>query len=662
MLPYAEKDWLMRFPHLFSPFTIKKVVIPNRIFSTGHDTDLGRHGVPTDALIAYQRGRAQGGAGLIIVQVVGVHESARYTSEVLMGTTDDCIPHFKPLFDTIKREGTRAFVQLFHPGRELLGRRNGVAQAAYSVSSTPTERFRIVPRALSLDEVYEIINGYASAARRMTEAGAEGVEIVASHGYLPAQFLSSTINMRDDEFGGSEQNRLRFLELVSEAVRKETGPDFVVGIRISSNEYDVSGFEDSETLSICRNLKDRFDYFNVIAGTSASSSGAVHIAPPMTVQNAYLAPFAQQLKQAIGKPIFVAGRINQPQEAEEIIASNSADMCGMTRAMICDPRMPSKAKAGRTEDIRACIACNQACIGHAQLGLSISCIQYPESGRELQFGVRPMVKTSKKILVVGGGPAGMKAAAVAAETGHNVTLWERSKRLGGQELLAQLLPHRSEFGGIITNLSREMELAGVDVKLGMDAMPENIATFAPDAIVVATGSNVRFPVFERGEGIDVLHAHDIIKGQGRIGRRVVVYDWLADWIGVGIAEKLAVDGCEVILAVNGVCPAASIQNYVRDAAIARLHKLGVKMLPFSRLYGADSRTVYLIHTASQEAVVLEDVDTLVTCSPNKPNDELSASIKMLGISFHLIGDALSLRTAEEAVFEGLNAAILLSAA
>ncbi len=646
----------VRFPHLFSPFVLKGITIANRILSTGHDTDLGRQGMPSDGLIAYQRARAKGGAGLIIVQVVSVHETARYTSEVLMGTTDEVIPRFKKLFDAIKAEGTRAFVQLFHPGRELLGRRNGIAQTAYAPSSSPAERFRIVPRELSTEEIHDVIAGYGATARRMAEAGADGVEIVASHGYLPAQFLSPNVNFRTDEFGGSEDNRQRFLRDVSAACRKATSDDFIIGIRISSDEYDMEGFRDDETLAVCRSLKDRFDYFNVIAGTSASASGAVHIAPPMSVKNAYLAPFARTLKQAIGKPVFVAGRINQPHEAEEIIAGGSADMCGMTRALICDPQMPAKAREGRTDDIRACIACNQACIGHAQLGLSISCIQYPESGREIEFGSRPRTTKPKDVLVVGGGPAGMKAAAVAAEIGHRVRLWEETRRLGGQAQLAQLLPHRGEFGGIITNLSREMELAGVDVRLGITATAASIVAERPEVVILATGSEARMPRFEHGEGIEVVHAHEVIAGTVKTGGRVVVYDWLADWIGVGIAEKLAAEGADVRLAVNGVCPAISIQNYVRDAAIARLHKLGVTMIPFSRLYGAESRTVYLVHTAAQEAVILDDIDTLVVCGPNRPRDDLAPAIRALGLPLHVIGDALAPRTAEEAVFEGLHAA------
>jgi 2,4-dienoyl-CoA reductase-like NADH-dependent reductase (Old Yellow Enzyme family) len=650
---------MIKFPHLFSPLQIRSVTIPNRILSTGHDTDLGRHGLPGEELIAYQRARAKGGAGLIIVQVVGVHDTARYTSEVLMGTSDDCIPHFKRLFHSIKAEGTRAFVQLFHPGRELLSRRNGVAQPAYSASWSPTERFRIVPRALAMDEVSEIVECYGATARRMAEAGADGVEVVASHGYLPAQFLSPTVNHREDKYGGSFENRLRFMRDIVASVRRQAPSELIVGTRISSNDYDADGFTDADTVSICSALGSDFDYFNVIAGTSASSSGAVHIAPPMTVENAYLAPFARRLKQTISKPVFVAGRINQPQDAEKIIAQGAADMCGMTRAMICDPKMPLKAREGRTEDIRACIACNQACIGHAQLGLSISCIQYPESGRELAFGTRPHTRNPRRVMVVGGGPAGMKAAAVAAEIGHEVTLYESSKRLGGQVHLAQLLPHRSEFGGLVTNLSRELELSGAAVRLNCSVTADVIAAARPDVVIIATGSVPQMPRFEQGGGNHAVLAEQVISGETKTGGRVVIYDWLADWIGVGVAEKLASEGVHVRLAVNGVCAAASIQNYVRDSAIACLHRFGVETLPFMRLYGAEGTTVYFLHTASQESVVLEDVDTLVVAAANRPVDELAASVRKLGIEVHLIGDALTPRTAEEAVFEGLNIATQL---
>ena len=645
-----------RFPHLFSPYRIKNIEIRNRIFSTGHDTDLGRHGAPSEDLIAYQSARAKGGAGLIVVQVVAVHDTARYTSEVLMGTTDEHLSKFAKLFKAIRDGGSTAFVQLFHPGRELLGRRDGVTQAAYAPSSSPTERFRIVPRAFSVGEIEEVIEGYGEAARRMAEAGAQGVEIVASHGYLPSQFMHAGINLRDDRYGGSLENRLRFTREAVASIRRRVPAELIVGLRLSGNEYDMAGIEETDMLSICRELKPDFDYFNVIAGTSASSSGAMHIVPPMTIGVGYLAPFAGKLKQALGKPVFVAGRINQPQEAEAILAGGSADMCGMTRAMICDPEMPNKARAGRTEDIRACIACNQACIGHAQLGLSISCIQYPESGREIQYGKRLRARQRRMVMVVGGGPGGMKAAAVAAECGHDVTLYERSARLGGQALLAQLLPHRAEFGGIVTNLAHEVELAGVTVKTRSEVTAALLTEARPDYIVLATGGNPRLPHLPGGGERRLIHAHDVIAGKAATGGRVVIYDWMADWIGVGVAEKLATEGAYVRLAVNGPCAAFSIQNYTRDGAIARLFKLGVETIPFMRLYGIEDRTAYFVHTPSQESLVMEDVDSVVAVYPNEPNDGLDRIARQLGIPAYLVGDALAPRTAEEAVFEGMKAA------
>jgi len=640
------------FPNLFTPYQVKKTEFRNRIFSTGHDTYLPENYLPSEALTAYHVARAKGGAGLIVVQVVGVHESARYTDDLLMGTDDGCIKPFARMIEAIHKEGTKVFVQLFHPGRELLGRPEGVAQAAFAPSFSPSERFRTAPRAMSLAMVEEIIEGYGQVARRMAEAGADGVEIVGSHGYLPAQFLNPRVNRRADRFGGALENRIRFTREAAQAARKQVPEDFIIGMRLSGDEIDADGLHEDETMAACRLLKDDLDYFNVIAGTSASQGGAIHIVPPMLIENAYVAPYARKLKQALGKPVFVAGRINQPHEAEKVIAEGAADMCGMTRAMICDPQMANKAKAGATDDIRACIACNQACIGHFQLGLSISCIQYPETGRELVYGTKAKASRAKRVMVVGGGPAGLKAAAVAAERGHQVTLYEKEMQLGGQARLAQLLPARSEFGGIITNLTREAERSGVRIVKGKAVTPQFLKDEAPDAVILASGSLPQRPPAEIDEGAHVLHAVDVLKGE-KTGSRVVIYDWLADWIGLGIAEKLASEGVDVRLAVNGLSAGIAIQNYTRDAHLARLHRLGVKMLPMMRLYGADATTAYFLHTAAQEPVVLEDVDTIVLACPNAPEDSLTETAQ--GFEHYLVGDCLSARTAEEAVYEGLKA-------
>ena len=307
----------MQFPLLFSPFTLKTTEFRNRIFSTGHDTYLPEDGLPSDALIAYQRARARGGAGLIVIQVVGVHETSRYTEALLMGTSDDCIPHFKRLVDAIHAEGTKVFIQLFHPGRELLGRPDGVIQPAFAPSHSPSERFHVIPREMSPGLIGEIVDGFGQAARRMAEAGADGVEIVASHGYLPAQFMNPNVNRRSDRYGGSLENRLRFTREAIAAIRANVPSHLIVGMRMSGDEHDQDGLTEDDSLAIARALKDELDYLNVIAGTSATASGATHIVPSMANAHGYVAPFARKVKQATGATVFVAGRINQPQIAEQ---------------------------------------------------------------------------------------------------------------------------------------------------------------------------------------------------------------------------------------------------------------------------------------------------------------------------------------------------------
>jgi len=644
------------FPNLFTPLTLRGCRIKNRIFSTGHDTCLPTDGTVNDALVAYHAARARGGAGLIVAQVSGVHETARYTTHILMATDDACIPGYRRLVEACHAEDCKVFVQLFHPGREIMESQDGCLPVAYAPSVSPSERFHVIPRAMPREMIADVVSGYGDAARRIAAAGADGVEIVASHGYLPAQFLNPRVNRREDNYGGTDENRLRFLREVIGDVRAKAGEDLVVGMRISGDEKDPEGLTDGESLGACVALQEGLDYLNVIAGTSASVGGAVHIVPPMIIENAYVAPFAATVRQNVSIPVFVAGRINQPQTAEQVLASGQADMCGMTRAMICDPEMPVKTESGRLDDVRACIGCNQACIGHFHLGYPISCIQHPETGRELRYGQRQPAKPKRRVLVAGGGPGGMKAAAVAAERGHEVTLYEAGPRLGGQALLAQLLPGRSEFGGIVTNLQRELELAGAGVVTGTAVDRDLIESKAPDAVIVATGGQPRWPEVEGLQDAHAVDAWQILKDQANVGGSVVVADWRGDWVGLGIAEKLARDGCHVRLAINGLMAGQQIPNYVRDSWVGILHKLGVEIVPYARLFGADRETVYCQHTASGEPLIFEGVDTLVLCQGQEPNTTLAEALSDWDGEVHLIGDCLAPRTAEEAVFEGLKAA------
>ena len=646
-------------PTLFSPITIRNLQIRNRIVSTGHDTTLPTAFVPNDALIAYHRARAAGGAGLIVMQVAGVHETARYTSHLLMATSDDCIPGYTQVADAVHAHGCALFGQLFHPGREIMESQDGTLPVAYAPSAVPNERFHVTPRPMSANMIAEVIAGYAAAAHRLERAGLDGVELVASHGYLPAQFLNPRVNLRTDAYGGDDLARRKFIDDVLTAIRAATGPDFIVGLRISGDEKDEEGLTADDVMAALVALDGRFDYYNITSGTSAGIGSAINIAPPMMVAPGNTVPLSAAIKARVTTPVFVAGRINQPQEAERILASGAADMVGMTRAMIADPEMPAKAKAGRLDDIRACIACNQACIGHFHMGYPISCIQHPETGRELTYGELVPAKTPRPVLIAGGGPAGMKAAAVAAARGHHVILCEAGRQLGGQALLAQTLPGRAEFGGIVTNLSREMALAGVEVRLNTPVTPTLIAEIGPDAVVIATGARPRAGAVEGADSGQVVNAWQVLRNEVNVGGSVLIADWSLDWIGMGIAEKLARDGCRVRLAVDGYMPGQRIHQYVRDLWAGTLHDLGVEVIPYARLYGIDERTVYCQHATSGAAMVFEDVDTLITNLGNERVSTLEDALADSALEIHVIGDALTPRTAEEAVFEGLKVGVAL---
>ncbi|MGY2361720.1 oxidoreductase [Pseudomonas azotoformans] len=643
------------FPHLFEPLELRGKRLKNRIMSSGHDTSMPTDNRVNAQLIAYHRARAEGGVGLIVLQVAGVHDSARYTSHVLMATDDSCIDGYRELAETCHAHGTMVLSQIFHPGREIMESADGLLAVAYSASGVPNERFRVMPRALDQAMINEIIAGYASAARRLHEAGIDGVEVVASHGYLPAQFLNPRVNRRTDDYNGSLEHRMKFLREIIEAVRAATDGQFIIGLRISADERDPEGLTENESLEAVQHLQTQLDYVHIVAGTSASLGGAIHIVPPMAIAAAYLANEAATFKASLSIPLFVTGRINQPQEAELILARGQADVCGMTRALICDPLMPAKTLEGRAEDVRACIACNQACIGHFHKGLPISCIQHPETGRERVFGELQQAVKTKRIMVVGGGPAGMKAAAVAAQRGHDVTLYEASGQLGGQVLLAQLLPRRSEFGGASTNLQREMELAGVRMVRHTRVDRALVEQEQPDHVIIATGAEPYWPAFEHGGELQVVDAWQVLREQVTLGRSVVVVDWRCDWIGPGIAERLVRAGHQVQLAVNGTHCGENLPLYVRDQMAGELHRLGIPIIPYARLYGCDDTTVYLQHTASGEPMLLENIDTLVLCQGHQPVDTLGAELQGL-VPFDRIGDCLAPRSAEEAIYEGLKVA------
>lgn len=649
------------FPHLFAPLEAGRLNLKNRIVSSGHDTVMVSGGRVTEQLVAYHEARAAGGVGLIVMQAAGVHDTARYTSHVLMAADDSCIPGYREVVEAVRPHGAKLFGQLFHPGREVMESQDGSAPVALAPSAVPNERFHVMPRALTPGLISEIIEGYGAAARRLEEAGLDGAEIVASHGYLPSQFLNPKLNVRTDCYGGSFDDRMRFLREVISVVRAETGSGFVVGVRISADELEDDGLSEADSLAACAALDSdgAIDYLSVTLGTSASLAGSDHIVPPMTEPVGYSLPRISRVRQEVHVPVFAAGRINQPQDAERVLAEGHADVVIMNRALICDPTMPALAAAGRSEEIRACIACNQACIGHFHAGYPISCIQHPETGREVVYGRRSRTSRPRRVLIAGGGPAGLKAAAVAGEAGHEVTLFEAAARVGGQILLAERLPGREEFGGAVTNLLGEAERAGARIVTRARVDAAFVREQGAEVVIVATGASPRRPPIEVMGDPAVLDAWQVIGGAELPGGRVVVADWKADWVGAGIAQLLASRGHKVVLCVNGYAAVESLQQYVRDAHLAALARANVVVMPLVRLFGVDESAVYFQHVLTKEPVIVEETAGLVLAQGHVSDDALLRELTGDGLHPVGIGDCLAPRTVEEAVLEGLVAASAL---
>ncbi len=653
-----------RFPHLLKPLALGDIELKNRIVMPAHGSAMATGGHITEQYPAYLAARARGGVGLIIMEAASVHETAVGAGRWVNIDNDDCIPGFKTVAEAVHAHGTPLFGQLYHPGRgDIAGSTDdGTVAVTYAPSAVMCERSQHLPRVMSKWLIAQIVHAYGAAAARIVGAGFDGIEIMGHHAHLIAQFLSPRVNRRTDLYGGNFENRLRFVSEIVEEVRGRIG-DRPLGLRVSGHEDGTEGMRLEDTVAVCRAIDGlgMIDYFSVNGGSCSSYDGGIQVVPPMVYEPGYTAAYSAAVREVVSVPVLVTGRINRPQEAERILAAGQADLCGCARAMICDPEFAQKTSDGLDDDIRVCIACNQACIGHVGKGASVSCIQFPESGRETLYPLpHPPAARPFDVMVVGGGPGGMKAAAVAAARGHRVTLYEKAVRLGGQVLLAERLPDRAEFGGIVTNLAREMNMAGVAIRVGVEVTAEFVRHQMPDTVVLATGARPHWPDLEDdGGGLQIVHAWQVVAGEVEVGRRVVIVDGKMDWVAMGLAEQLARAGSHVRLGALGYMPGANIPNSVRDHWSGVLNSLGVEVTSQLRLKGAANGAVFFEHAVGYQPVILENVDTLVVSFGGTPVVDLELALEDEAVSVLTVGDCLMPRTAEEAVLEGLRAALVL---
>jgi mycofactocin system FadH/OYE family oxidoreductase 2 len=653
------------YPHLFSPLAIGPVTVRNRIMQTAHVKLFTRDGVDSQRNVDYQVERARGGAGLLVTGNRLVHPtSTTGMPRFAFAYLKEALAVNRRMTDGVHEHGAVIFEQLNHFGLNASSDAADDLRVLWGPSAVKSPAYGETPKAMEKEDIDEVVDWWARCAELSREGGFDGTEVHISHSYLLHQFLSPIYNKREDEYGGSLENRLRFAREVIDEVRRRTGSDWAVGVRISLTDF-VDGaldIEDAKRVAALLEADGKIDYVNV---TAAGYHNIFMAIQPSDTPDGYLVDLTAEVKRAVGLPVFTVGGIKDPVLAEEILASGKADMVAMTRAQIADPELANKVREGREDEIYHCIRGNQGCIGRVFKGLAVSCTVNPAAGREGRFGSGTLAPADAPAhwLVAGGGPAGMKAAETLARRGHRVTLLEREAALGGQVSLILRTPGREEFGWVTRDLEHHLRKAGVDIRLGTEATPELVAELAPDGVVVATGAvpsrsgfstaNPLVDVLPGAEQENVLHGWDVLLDARPVGRRAVVLDDDGGRYAAGVCEVLLDRGVavELVSRFNALFPSTLV---TLDMAFLynRLMSKGLveRLNSWARRIDGDRVTTFNLYTGAE--AVLEAADTVVLATAPRANDDLYHRLKGSVDRLHRIGDCVAPRKLDHAIYEG----------
>lgn len=634
---------------LFSPITVKKTEIPNRAVLPPMGTGLcEKGGRVSDALLAYMHRQARGGAGLLISEITAVHPTGMVSPRHVGAWDDDFIPGLKKLAETMHAFGAKAAMQLHHAGRESLYMLK--KKMAMGPSAVPSLVYGQAPREMTAEDIAEIVSAFGEAARRAQEAGFDAVEIHGAHGYLLTQFLSAISNHRTDEYGGSFENRARFVVEVVQAVRAAVGDEFPVLLRISAEEYIKNGYTVDDVIGILPRLKEAgVDVIHASVGTHGSPAG-VTSAPP-SFETGFNVPRARKIKEAAQMPVIAVGRFNDPRPANEVIANGDADFVAFGRQQLCDPDFLQKARENRYDDIRRCIACNQGCIEREMFeGKSVRCAINPETGQELVYPEKPAARP-KKVFIAGAGPAGLIAASEARRLGHAVTLFEKEAEAGGNILYACKAPHKEIYGDWIRWQIGQVEKAGIAIRTGTALTADTIGEEKPDAVIVAIGGEKIIPQIA---GIDLPHVCDAWQVLGESippGKNALVVG--GGLIGMETACFLASKGASVTLA-----------EQLESSPVPRYTSHGYTLHRYLREKECIMRFGTTVKSITRDAVTFEaggqteqagGFDQVVLAVGMRPRNGLKAALEKSGIAHAVVGDAKAVRRIMEAVEEGARA-------
>ena len=528
------------YPNLFSPVKLRHRELSNRVVFGPHTVNMSNEGLPGDRHFGYYRERARGGAGMIVVEPAPAHRTGVLIRGNFLAESDEVIPHFRRITDECRTHGTTMIHQIYHVGGH--GDQDNSWEPYWSPSGMPSMHDPWGSHAVSEAEIEELIHSFVEAARRDRDAGFDGVEVYAAYNCLTDQFWSPITNQRTDRWGGNLENRLRFTVEVLSRIRKMAGDEFIIGLTVSGAEPVPGGLTIEDKQEILTYLDERglIDY--VSCGTGSYLHDFSKIVPSFHFGMKLGVPDASAYKQVLKHALVTAeSRIKTPDNAEEVLGQGHCDLVSIVRAQIADPHLVNKAREGRAEDIRPCISCNQVCIGRRFRDYWASCLVNPSVARETEWGGdKPPESTSpKSVLVVGGGPAGLETARVAAERGHKVRLVERSGELGGQFRLAGGQPERGEIGGLLNWYQTQLEKLQVQIDLRHEMTVDDVVQAGADTVVICTGSKPSrtgfqrvFPHIKKLPGVDqdnVCTVHDVLDGSVIPATNVLLLDDIDGW-------------------------------------------------------------------------------------------------------------------------------------
>ena len=528
-----------RFPHIFRPLTIKNVTLRNRIAISGHIAGWWvDQGLPSDAFVDYVEERARGGIGLFVIGATTPERGHNCMENV----DDSIIPRYQALAEAGRRHGAAVFAQLFHPGYFPLPGPPTTDPVPTAPATQPT-RQEGPRRELSLSEVQQMVLAFGAAAGRAAAGGVDGVELHAHECFLHAQFLNPVWNTRTDSYGGSLENRMRFVVETLQAMREAIGPDMVLGVRLKADDVAQRGMGPEDYRELVRRIEalGLVDYISVTAG-----EGRYHHGPMPRPEGEWLT-LVKELRAVTRLPVMHAGRITTPEMAEQALAEGAVDVVCMTKTHIADPHFTRKVFEDRLEDIRYCTRCMQSCHGQAN---SMTCVYNPVTSREATWAQLEPAATRKRVVIVGAGPAGMECALTAAQRGHEVIVLEKADRIGGQIWLGAKSPLRKQWSRIAEFYQRQSTKGRFEVRLGTEATAESVLALAPDAVVIASGSE---PLrLEVAGGASALTVHEALQGEADGAKHVILFDReafsrplvAADYLSAGAWHSISSPPCQ----------------------------------------------------------------------------------------------------------------------